>query len=144
MKKWYGLVGAVLLYLLPASAENRVIEVKELPRAAQEFLDRYFDTVEIQLVTVDHEWFDRDYKVHFTNGSSVNFDRQGAWNEVDCRQQGVPAAIVPKQIRQSVSERFAGRSIRKIERDREGYEVELSNGIGLKYNHRYRLTEIDD
>lgn len=144
MKKM-GLLAALLLLVVSAKADERVIELKQLPRAAQEFLERHFDTVEVSAVWVDRDLLDNDYKVLFADGSSVEFDRQGAWVEVDAGRGGtVPEVIIPKQIRRSIDERFGGRTVRKIDRDRRGYEVELSNGLSLEYNHRYRLLEVDD
>lgn len=144
MKKLGWMVAAALLYFAPAMADERIIDVKELPRAAQEFLEQHFDTVEISHVWVDRDLLGNEYKVVFAGGATVEFDRQGAWTEVDCGRGTVPEAIVPQPILRSIEERFGGRPVRKIERDRHGYELELSNGIGLEYNKRYRLIDLDD
>ncbi len=145
MKKMSLLAALLLLAFAPVRADERMIELKQLPRAAQEFLERHFDTVEVSTVWVDRDVLGTDYKVLFANGSSVEFDRQGAWIEVDAGRGGaVPEVIVPKQIRRSIRERFGDRAVSKIDRDRNGYEVQLSNGLSLEYNHRYRLLEVDD
>lgn len=53
----------------------------------------------------------------FVNGSKVEFAKDGAWKEVDCKYGEVPAAIVPQQIRDYVAKNFAGRKIVSIDRD---------------------------
>lgn len=144
MKKIYGLVAMGLLLLSPAMADHRVIDAKELPHAARTFLERHFNKEEVSHITVDRDVLDNDYKVVFASGATVEFDKQGAWTEVDCKTENVPMAIVPKPIRNSIDERFGGQAVQKIERDRHGYEVRLANGLDLEYNHRFHLVEVDD
>lgn len=143
MKKM-GLLAALMLLVASAKADERLIEMKELPRAAQEFVMRHFGEAEVSAVWVDRDLLNNDYKVLFADGTSVEFDCQGAWVEVDADRGVVPEVLVPKQIRRSINERFGGREVRKIERDRRGYEVKLSNGLTLEYNQRFRLLEVDD
>ena len=39
---------------------------------------------------------------------------------------------------------FAGKKIRRIEKDKKGYEVDLSDGTELSFDKKFRLREIDD
>ncbi len=130
---------------LPASAGNdRIITVGELPAAAQQFISTHFKGVEVSYAKVDEEWFDKEYKVVFVNGSKVEFLKNGDWKEVDCKYGEVPAGIVPKPILDCVSSRFAGRRVVCIEQDRRGYDVELDNGLDLEFDRDFRLVDIDD
>lgn len=144
MKKFCWMAATGLLFLSPAMADHRVIDAKELPHAARTFLERHFDQEEVSHITVDRDVLDNDYKVVFAGGTTIEFDKQGAWTEVDCKEGTVPEAILPKQIRHSIDERFGAGTVQKIERDRHGYEVRLSNGLNLEYNHRFQLVEVDD
>ena len=101
-------------------------------------------SVEVSYAKVDEELFDKDYKVVFVNGSKVEFAKDGAWKEVDCKYGEVPAAIVPQQIRDYVAKNFAGRKIVSIDRDKRDWEVKLDNGLDLKFDLQFRLIEIDD
>ena len=56
----------------------------------------------------------------------------------------VPAAIIPEAIRQYVSTNFAGTIITKIDKERYGYDIELSNDIDLKFNDQGALIGMDD
>lgn len=145
MRKYTLTLAILLVAVGPIWANlHRTIPFKQLPRAAQELIEHHFDPNAVSHITVDRSAFDRDYTVYFAGGSSIDFDKQGAWTEVECRRNSVPDALVPAEIRRAVAERFEGRPIQKIERDRHGYEVELEGGIDLKFNHRYLLTEADD
>ncbi|MBQ1222261.1 MAG: PepSY-like domain-containing protein, partial [Alistipes sp.] len=55
-----------------------------------------------------------------------------------------PATLLPKPIRHTIDERFEGVAVRQIERNRRGYEVELRNGLELKFNHSGKLLEVED
>lgn len=136
---------ALLATAAPALAGNdRPITVGELPAAAQQFLKAHFAGVDVSYSKVDEEMFDKDYKVIFVNGSTVEFAKDGQWREVDCKYGEVPAAIVPQQIRDYVAKNFAGRKITKIDRDKRDYEVELDNGLDLKFDMKFRLIKMDD
>ena len=123
MKKFTILLAslAVMASSVPAFAgKDRIITVGELPAVAQQFVQTHF------------------------NGSKVEFAKDGAWKEVDCKYGEVPAAIVPQQIRDYVAKNFAGRKIVSIDRDKRDWEVKLDNGLDLKFDLQFRLIEIDD
>ena len=136
---------AIMASSVPAFAgNNRMITVGELPTVSQQFLKTHFSGVDVSYAKVDEEMFDKDYKVVFVNGSTVEFSKDGQWKEVDCKYAEVPAAVVPQQIRNYVTQHFAGRKIVGIDRDRRDYEVKLDNGIDLKFDLKFRMIEIDD
>lgn len=135
----------VALSVLPASAGNdRIITVGELPAASQQFISTCFKEVEVSYAKVDEEWFDKEYKVVFVDGSKIEFVRSGAWKEVDCKYGEVPAGVVPAPIRDCVATRFSDRRIVSIERDRRSYDVKLDNGLDLEFDSDFRLIDIDD
>lgn len=135
----------VALSVLPASAGNdRIITVGELPAASQQFISTCFKEVEVSYAKVDEEWFDKEYKVVFVDGSKVEFVRSGAWKEIDCKYGEVPAGAVSAPIRDCVAARFPGRRIICIERDRRNCEVKLDNGLELEFDADFRLVDIYD
>ena len=129
---------ALMVTSAPAFAGNdRPIAVGELPATAQQFIKAHFAGVEVSLSKVDEELFDKDYKVVFVNGAKVEFTKNGEYGEV-------PAAIVPQQIRDYVAKNYPDRKITAIDRDRRDYEVELDNGLDLKFDLKFRLIDIDN
>lgn len=131
------LAGAALLATsAPAFAGNdRPIAVGELPAVSQEFIKTHF---------AGEELFDKDYKVVFVNGAKVEFAKNGEWKDVECKYGEVPAAIVPQQIRDYVTKNYPKNKIVAIDRDRRDYEVELDNGLDLKFDLKFRLIDIDN
>ena len=67
----------------------------------------------------------------------------GEWDKVDCYMLPVPAALVPETIKQYVKANFPDAVINKIDKERYGYEIELSNNLELKFNKQGMLMQID-
>lgn len=147
MKKYLFLLAAALFsagIAAAAALTDRPIAVDELPAAAQKFICTHFASSEVLYAKVDDGLFDNDYKVVFADGASVEFASNGEWKEVKCRQCAVPASVVPQAIREQVVKQFPKAVIESIDRDRRGYDVELSNGLDLKFDRQMNLIEIDD
>lgn len=147
MKKRIMLLAAAALvgFSAPVFADvDRPIEVSQLPASAQKFLADHFAGVEVSFAKVDAGLFDKDYKVIFVDGSKVEFDKNGAWTDVDCKFSQVPAGIVPQPIANYLAEHRPDRTVRSIDRDRRDYEVKLDNGLELKFDLQFRLIDIDD
>ena len=74
----------------------------------------------------------------------MEFDGNGNWDKVDCKYKAVPAALVPDVIAKYVSANYAGALVTKIDKELYGYEIELNNGLDLKFSTNGQLLEIDD
>lgn len=128
----------------PACADEvKTIEVKELPATAQQFIRKHFAKQKIAIVTMDKDFFDKDYTVHFNNGCSVEFDKTGKWTEVDCKMSKVPDAIVPMRILKYVRASYPNSKIVKIDYDGKEYEVKLSTDTELTFDKSLKLIDID-
>lgn len=69
---------------------------------------------------------------------------KGEWKEISCNTEVIADKYVPEKILSTISKRWPSAEVRKIERYRQGYELELSNRIELKFNKQCKLVEIDD
>lgn len=121
-------------------ASDRVITANQLPAAAQTFINQTFPGASIMYAEID----DGKYEVHLNDGTEINFDRKGNWDKVDCKLKAVPTHLIPATIASNVETQFSGTVITKIDKERYGYEIELSNGLDLKFNRQGMLSEIDD
>lgn len=144
MKKWILMISCLVALHFGAQAGNdKMINVNQLPASSQQYLKKYFASDKVAYAKVDQDWLDKDYKVIFTNGNKVEFDKQGQWKEVDCKYTQLPAGIVPKAIADYVQSNYPNVKMLKIERDSRSYEVKLDNRLELKFDLQFRLTEID-
>ncbi|MBR5464558.1 MAG: PepSY-like domain-containing protein [Alistipes sp.] len=138
-------IAAVVLYVLPTYADNyRMMTVEQLPRNAQELLTAHFPDDRISYAASDRNFLNRDYKVFFSDGGTIEFDRYGKWTEIDGSRRSVPDALIPDGILRVLRKRFSGDPIVKIERSRKGYDVELRSGMEMKFNSHAELIEVDD
>ena len=84
------------------------------------------------------------YEVLLTNGTKIKFDKRGHWDKVKCKNHNVPAPLIPTTINKFVRAYYPTTSIVKIDKERYGYKVELSNDLELKFNKSGLLISIDD
>lgn len=146
MKKSIILTLAVMfLGVAAVYADNdRHVEVNQLPEAAREFLTKYFPDREISYARMERDIVEVKYEVVLVDGSSVEFRRNGEWKDVDCKYSALPEGIVPAMLSKAVASRYPNAKIVKIDRDSRDYELELDNGLDMRFDLRGNLLEIDD
>ena len=125
-------------------ADDMPIPPAQLPAAAQTFVQQNFPGKTIAYAEKDAEFMKTRYEVSLNDGTQIDFDKNGNWDKVDCHMVAVPAALVPAAIQQYVNATFAGTSVVKIDKERHGYDVELSNGVELKFNQQGACIGYDD
>lgn len=146
MKRVSIFLAALLMYAVTACADNDRIttNTNELPASSREFLSRYFTTASVSHVKIEKNLLRVDsYEVILTDGSHVEFNHKGEWKEVKTHQSAVPAGIIPAPIRTYVAQHYPGMEITAIDKDSRDYEVDLKNGIELKFDLQGRLIDID-
>ena len=139
------LVAIFSVGIFSAMADNdKVINKSQLPAPAQQFINEHFAGIDITYAKEEWDFLKHSYEVRLANGAKIEFTSKGVWDEVECRFGEVPAAIIPQAIREYVDKNYAGAKIIYIEKDRNDYEVKLSNRLELKFDKEYRLYDIDD
>lgn len=137
-------VCSVVLFSTTACADkNKPIQVNELPAKAQTVLNTHFSGQKVTLATLESEIIDKSYNVVLQNGTKLEFDRKGNLTEVDCKQGTVPAKLIPQPIKSYVQANYSGQNIKKMEIDKNEHEVELSNGLDITFNKRFKVIDID-
>ena len=127
-----------------AMADNdKPINVNQLPATAQQVIKSNFAGKKVALAKVESGLIDKSYDVIFTTGEKIEFDRDGNWTEIECKRTAVPAKLIPAQIANYVNTNYPGNSILKIEKDRTEYEINLSNGVEIKFNKEFMVIDID-
>ena len=126
------------------AGNDKPINVSEMPKAAQEFIQRHFANQQVAVAKVETDFLAKSYDVIFTNGDKVEFDSKGKWTNVDCEHSQVPVEVLPADIHKYVTKHYPQAKVVKIElTDHKGYDVELNNGFDLEFDKRLRLRKID-
>ena len=129
------------------ACDKYTINRDELPQAAQEFLNEHFPKARVRMIKVDKHLLKKtDYDVKLTNGTKIEFSNSGKWTSVDCKTKEVPQGLVLKAIRNYVSKNFPQTFITSIEKKTSGYEIELNDGVELKFNllGGFKSMKMDD
>ena len=122
----------------PVSADN-------LPQTAQTFIANNFGNAVVSGATMDDDSRRDRYEVMLSNGIKIEFDHNGEWSSVKTKANNsqLPDKIIPAKIKQYVNATYPDMGIVEIERERERYEVELANGIEIKFNSNFEVVKTD-
>ena len=143
------LVAAVLLFAGIASTfagdRERPIAVDKLPAVAQQFLAAHFKGLTVAFAVEDPKFIGSEYEGTYTDRTEVDFRSDGEWSSVERKYEAVPASVVPAQIQEYVAKsNFPNQYIRKIERNKYTWEIELSNGLEIKFDRQFNVIGFDD
>lgn len=130
-----------------AFVDSYVIDRENLPEAARQMLSEYFPKAKVSLIKVDRHLLKKtDYDVKLVNGTKIEFNNAGKWKSVDCKTRAVPEGLISKPIRKYVDKNFPGVKIVKIEKKNWGSEIELSDGVELKFDllGSFKSMKMDD
>ncbi len=112
--------------------------------AITQFVTQHFPNATVQMVMPD----DDDIDVVLNDYTKIEFRRNNEWKKVDCEHSttftAVPATLVPEQITAYVTTNFPNTIIKKLEKNFRSWEIELNNGLELKFNSNFKILEIDD
>lgn len=143
--KSYILTGIFALVLLMTSCSDRPVAPAQLPGAITAFIQQNFPNQAITFAQKDLEITGWQYDVVLADGTQIEFDTDQMWDKIQCPMTNpVPAVLIPAPIMSYLRGNFPGVMIQKIDKDGSGYEVELANGLELKFNQAGALMEMDD
>jgi len=112
--------------------------------AITQFVTQYFPNATVQMVMPD----DDDIDVVLNDYTKIEFRLNNEWKKVDCEHStmftAVPATLVPEQITAYMAANFPGAVIKKLEKKFRGWEIELNNGLEVKFNNSFNVIDIDD
>lgn len=120
-------------------------DVNVLPAAAQTIIKNNFKA-EVSHIKVEKDWGRvSEYDVVLTDGSEITFDAAGNWKDIEVRRTAsVPDSFVPQAVSSYVKQNQKNARITGIEKRRSGYEVELSNGVDMKFNSEGKFLRYDN
>lgn len=143
MKRIFTIIAIVVASVSMVRADDRPVSFNQLPAAAQSFISMNFPDDSISYATVDDDFIRPDYNVVLVSGLKIQFEHDGSMEMISSRT-GIPADMVPVQIREYVKVHYPDAFFTEYEVGRKSYEVKLSNRLELKFNKNYILVEIDD
>lgn len=130
--------------LIACSSEHYTHDASQLPKKATEFISKNF-TSSVSVVEIEKNLgTTKEYEVTLTDGTEISFNKSGEWESVESApNKSVPSGVIPTSIAGFVAQKQQGASIVGIERDNKGYEVELSNGVEIKFDNSGNFIKYD-
>ena len=133
------------LVLLMTGCSDKPVLPTELPAPVMSFIQQTYPGQTITFAQKDLELTGWKYEVFLADGFHVEFDTDDTWDKVESPMtQPVPAQLIPAPIATHLQANFPGAFVTKIDKERNGYEIELATGVELKYNKQGALIEMDD
>lgn len=125
-------------------AESHRVKSSRLPDGARTFVAAHFPKNEIVSAEQSAGLFTTSYEVELRDGTEIDFDN-GEWRDIKCRRGvSVPTSVLPSKIAEYLHSNYPGGVIYKVERDRRGYEIEMSNGAELTFDRHGELVGTND
>ena len=134
---------SLMMISMNSQANDKIIPVDKLPAAAKAFIKAHFTGQHVSYAEKDG-FVNPTYEAWLVDGTQIDFDKNGNWDKVDCNLNAVPAALIPAPIASYVQTNFPDCVIVKIDKERYGFEIELSNDLELKFDKQGNLFYIDD
>lgn len=139
-----GIIALFAIGIASCSHEKSYTDMSEVPVAVQTTVTDNFQSgvasakVETNAIGVD------EYEVYLQDGTKVKFEGED-WEEVKVPAgQSVPDAFVIEPIRTYVANtQEPGITIVKIEKDKNGYDIELSNGVDIEFDQNGNFVKMD-
>lgn len=127
-----------------AAADDKPVSQAQLPPSAVAFINSSFPGEKISYAMVEDDFFRPDYKVVLSDGTKLQFDNSGRLEKVEAMKSGIPADVIPVQIREYVRTHYPDTGFIEYEIDRRSYDVKLTNRLELKFSRNFNIMEVDD
>lgn len=137
--------GIFALVLLMTACSDKSVAPEQLPVPVRTFIQQTYPGENITFAQKDLELTGWKYEVFLADGTHVEFDTDDMWDKIESPvARPVPLQLIPAPITSHLQANFPGAVVTKIDKERNGYEIELANGMELKYNKQGVLREMDD
>ncbi len=120
-------------------ADGRYIAAEAIPALAKTFLNEHFRGITV--VYAEQEY--NEFEVHLENGVEVEFTGNGDWKSVDAKWQALPTTILSPAVLAAVKAMYPKAAIIKIEKDWNGFDIELDNRMELKVATDGKVYEVE-
>jgi hypothetical protein len=144
MKKIFFAIIAIALLAGTAFADDNIEEIplKKVPDLGLRMVKSYFPSNNVVKAVKNKS---KDMKnrtcVMLDNGSTIDFDKDGNWMIVDCRNSSVPMRMVPGKIQMYLSRSHPGADVVYMGREIKNGDITLllDNGTELHFTNEHTL-----
>ena len=137
-------LGIFAFMMLMTACSDKPVTAEQVPESIKVFVQQMFPGQTITYAEKDQEVTGAKYDVVLADGTRIDFDTDNEWDKIECTMANpVPTALVPAPIVAHIQTNFPDAMILKIDKEHNGYEVELANGLELKFNRNFQVVDVD-
>lgn len=137
--------GFLAVVLMMPGCSDKPVAPDQVPAPVKTFVEQAFPGQTIAYAEKDLEGLGYKYEITLADGTQIDFDTDDVWDKIECTMTNpVPTALIPAPIAAVLQANYPDAMILKIDKERYGYEVELANGLELKFNKQGSLIDMDD
>ena len=138
-------IACTLILVASGHAKSAYVSVDRLPEMVKTFVAQQFPNQQIIFAEKEGHFYKKaKYELGLDSGAKLELDEDGNWEKVENKVDGVPAIFVPKKIADYIKSKYATVAVTKVDKEGDGYEVELSNRKELKFNKRFKLVKVNN
>ncbi len=113
------------------------------PAIVTSFVSKHFPNIPIVKTEIKSSPLDgKSYEVKLNDGAEIELNEQGDWTEIK-DPKGVPSDIVPSAVATYLKSNYNGIVAEKIEKEKNGYKIDLITGVDLKFDSNGKFLKID-
>ena len=145
MKKIMMIMALIMGLAVPGYAKSSYSrDASTLPEAAQATISNNFKAKPSLIKKESTVGLFTEYEVILSDGSEITFDKNGNWKEIEMGAGlEVPKSIIPQGISNYVNQNFKGQKIISIEKDNNGFDVEITSGVEMKFDNSGKFVKYD-
>lgn len=136
------LIFAAVTLPMAVGASN---SLNELPSSAKTTINKYFGKSKVNHVKIDRKMIGgAEYDVVLTNGTEIQFDSKGNWNEISFGTNKLPKGLLPASITDYIKKNFKKQNVSSVSQKRNKYDISLSNGTKLEFDRSGIFSSINN
>ena len=130
-------------YFLSNLVHDKATSPESLPENVLSFIAEHFQDEKIAFAKEDRDLLKISYEIVLTDGTKLEFRRNGELKEINRHRNSIPDGIIPQAAADKVNELYPDSFITKAEYDDGELELELDNGFELKFDKNFNLAGLD-
>lgn len=145
MKKiTYTALTAAVVLMTACSTSSHHKDTTVLPEGPRNEVETNFDSKPVGVTVESNTFGDDEYEVALADGTRIEY-KGNQWTEVEAGNgKAVPDSYIPSATLAYVTSNYPGIKIIKIERNTNGFDVELANGLEIRFDTEGAFLNYDD
>jgi len=143
MKKLLFLVFMMTTLILTGCDKETILNENDIPVEIKTYVETHFPASKILQCVKDKDGLELNYDVIIEGNFKLEFNKKKEIESIDGVTQ-LPDSVIPAKILNYVQTNYASNFITDWDLDRNDQQVELDNGLELKFNKSGDFLRIDN